>query len=152
PEDRMMRELADVHAFHALDLEARAELGRELAQKLGPAWRGEQPVAEEDALPVVHVASGVSCVVVPGGEFQMGLTERDLEEAAEHVDWTSEVADLAKQVAERARPVHTVRVRPFVCARRRLDVPQAVALSGGKLEIDSGTRAEAKELASALGL
>ena len=41
-------------------------------------------------------------VALPGGSFRMGLSEEDVEDASEFVDWTAGVAEWVDAMCERA--------------------------------------------------
>jgi formylglycine-generating enzyme required for sulfatase activity len=144
--------LEDVNAFHAATDAVRRQAAAALAQILGDPWVAEDPDPAEDSLPLLHRPTGLRFVAVPGGSFEMGLSDADLEEASEHVDWTAHVAATVLRLSSAARPVHPVHVRPFLCTRRLLDLPDVARLGAGRLETASPERAAARALAAALGL
>jgi formylglycine-generating enzyme required for sulfatase activity len=121
-------------------------------ERLGEGWAAEEPDRAEDCLPVRHRLTDLRFVAIPGGCFEMGLSEADLEEASAHVDWTAAVASMFRRLARSARPVHPVDVTPFLCARSLLDRPKVKELSHGRLDFDALPRAEARSLAHSLGL
>ena len=144
--------LEDVDRLRAADTGERRRATEELASRLGADWQAEEPSPAEDALPLLHTPTGLRFVAIPGGRFEMGLSEADMEEAAEHVDWTSTIAAIAEGFAKMARPVHPVEVRPFLASRTLLlDVGLIQRLSGGKIAYDSVSREEARELVRAAG-
>ena len=59
-------------------------------------------------------------VVVPGGHFEMGLTQADLDELSQYIDWTRRVRLITDGMRERATPTRQVVVAPFVVAERPL--------------------------------
>jgi formylglycine-generating enzyme required for sulfatase activity len=89
------------------------------------------------ALPLLHQKSGLVFLAVPGGEFQMGISEQDLLELSEFVDWDSTTAGMASALAEKARPVRRVRVEPFLCTRRLVTQADLVVQSQLGLSVPS---------------
>jgi formylglycine-generating enzyme required for sulfatase activity len=77
-----------------------------------PAWR--------------HVASGVVFRRVPGGTFQMGLSEAELAavRAIERDGGVEDTLEPFLAAVGNARPVREVRVEPFLMARHPLTVQQ----------------------------
>ena len=144
--------LRDADVLSRAGLDARAEASRGLAARLGGEWQAETPTRGEDALPLMHAPTAARFVAVPGGRFEMGITDADLEEAAEHFDWTSPVAALVDTLASHARPTRCVEVLPFLVQRTLLSDLQVIRrLSGDRVQTDSVSRAEALSLASAAG-
>jgi hypothetical protein len=144
--------LMDVDGLHAASVAERRGATAELSSRLGGDWRAEEPSLAEDALALLHLPTSVRFVAVPGGSFDMGLTDADLAEAAEHLDWTSWIAAAAAGFAKLARPVRRVEVRPFLASRTLLlDVPLIERLTGGTIAYDSVSREEARTLARAAG-
>lgn len=144
--------LSDAGGLRAAGAEDRRSAAGELAGLLGSAWAAEEPSLAEDALPLLHLPTGLRFVAVPGGRFDMGLTEEDLEEAADHVDWTSQTASTVAAFLQHARPVHPVEVRPFLVSRGLVtDVDLVRRLSGGRLASDCFSRDEARWLARSSG-
>ncbi|MFI6258287.1 formylglycine-generating enzyme family protein [Micromonospora zamorensis] len=77
-----------------------------------PAWR--------------HIPSGVVFREVPGGTFQMGLSEAELD-AVRAIERSGGVEDTIEPFltsARNAQPVREVRVEPFLLARHPLTVAQ----------------------------
>src|SRR4030095_11777438 len=97
------RLLESLDAFHAAGAKTRAAAGAELARALGSGWVAGRP-SRDDSLPLDHPATGVSFVAIPGGRFEMGLSEQDIEEASEYVDLTTPVARWLDRVTKNARP------------------------------------------------
>ena len=93
---------------------------------------------------VHHQPTGVCFVVVPGGTFEMGLSETDVDRAMALVDWTPEVARFVEQLKSRARPLREVLVEPFLCAVEPLLVPQVAAWTNGGHARDTFTAPDAE--------
>ncbi|WP_129347302.1 formylglycine-generating enzyme family protein [Sorangium cellulosum] len=143
--------LNDPLALHQAGVDDRRRAIDALVAQLGDAWLADQPALDEDSLPLVHRPTGLTFVAVPGGEFEMGLSDEDIEEASEHVDWTSPVARWIDNAAASARPVHRVNVRPFLCARALLDSARIHASADRPLDGESVQRSDALAVARALG-
>jgi formylglycine-generating enzyme required for sulfatase activity len=128
--------LRDVTEFSRLGIEERKSLARSIVAKLGEAWSAEEPSDDLDALPLRHQPTGLSFVVVPGGEFEMGLTEDDLAELRAYMgpEWTPEFAEHLEDQSADVRPVHRVRVNPFIVARAYLSAKEVERLSGGRFQ------------------
>lgn len=144
--------LRDLHQLRQANLEERRRALDALVEQLGHGWRAAPLDPDEDSLPLVHELTGLAFVAVPGGAFHMGLSDEDIEDASEHIDWTTPVARWVDRAAASARPVHPVRVRPFLCARSLLDGDQIATLSRGRLTGESVGRADALALARSVGL
>ncbi|MGK3971055.1 formylglycine-generating enzyme family protein [Sorangium sp. So ce118] len=144
--------LHELQRLHLAGIEERRRATEALVEQLGDGWHPGEPTLEEDSLAVVHQATGLAFVAVPGGEFGMGLSDEDIEEAAEHVDWTTSVARWIDRAAASARPVHRVKVRPFLCARALLDRDQLNTLSHGRLTGESVERSDALAFVRAVSL
>jgi formylglycine-generating enzyme required for sulfatase activity len=112
--------LTEFRRLAAAGVKERRHAASLLARSLGAEWDAATPVANEINLPLLHRPTGFAFVAIPGGRFDMGLSDQDLEEASEYIDWSAAIAQWTQAMARRARPVHRVRVRPFVCARRPL--------------------------------
>ncbi|XXX81734.1 hypothetical protein WMF30_23530 [Sorangium sp. So ce134] len=150
--DPWTRPLRDLRELRLAGPEERRRATEALAARLGDGWRAAEPAPDEDSLPLVHEPTGLAFAAVPGGALDMGLSDEDIEEASEHVDWTSPVARWVDRAAASARPVHRVEVRPFLCARALLDGGRLDELSRGRLAGDAVERADALALARSLGL
>jgi hypothetical protein len=109
--------LASFEAFCGLGAGQRRQLSVEVATALGKEL---EPAPElfgvKQLVAVRHRHFGITMLVVPGGSFEMGLSEADIEEASEHVDWSAGVQAFVARLQRAARPVRRVSVRPFLCA------------------------------------
>lgn len=91
---------------------------------------------------MVRHASGVDLVLVPGGSFDMGMSETEAKVFVASAR-TEEGRAIARDIVRAARPRHRVRVAPFLCARDPLS-------KGGELLLVSA--ADAARIAKARGL
>lgn len=107
-------------------------------------------VSAEDRL-LSHAPTGLTFVLIPGGRFEMGLTDKDIVEIHDELGDGFPVDDLIEAEKKRARPVHAVLVRPFVCGFAQLSSGDAQRLSAGRRSFDTFARGEASALASDLG-
>lgn len=147
-----LRILRTLELLRDADAVARRRAAAALVERLGGgAWRAEEPELDEDSLSVVHRPTAIDFLAVPGGSFEMGLTDEDIEEASEHIDWVSYVAKWISALSERARPVHAVRVRPFLVARTPLTRAQAERLGASGAGEPAFTREGAWRFARACG-
>lgn len=143
--------LEDLDAFSASGLGEREAALHELCERLGSAFSPGTPTLAEDSLPLRHLPTGLELVAVPGGEFEMGLTEEDLRALSYLVDWTAAIAEKADALRRELGPPRRVRVAPFVVARRLLPSPEvgAVETPGSPTATRSLVRTD---FSSALGL
>lgn len=142
----MIEILNELARFQAATLPERRRAQAALAEQLGSDFALTETTGDLDALPFVQVSSGIRFNAVPGGSFRMGLSDEDLADASDHIDWSSAVAKAVRTLSERARPLREVEVRPFLCSTALLSDVQLAALSSRQLRSDSFSRAEAREL------
>ena len=118
----MIPALRSLRAWRVASRPERDEAILEAARRLGRPFEVDQGFVGGYALGTLSRTDepGLTFVVVPGGRYSMGLSERDLEELAELVNWTRDVRLIVTQMKRRCRPVVAVRVRPFVTAERLL--------------------------------
>jgi len=101
----------------------------ELARALGKGWRALAPTGSFALPRVRHTKLGVTVVAVPGGTLQMGLSPLEQRELVRRVKGQGEEAvGHAKDVAHAARPMHAVRVDPFLCAETPVVAAQQAKL------------------------
>ncbi|MDI1443612.1 hypothetical protein [Polyangium sp. 6x1] len=125
--------LDDIDVFCASGLHEREAALHELCKHLGSDWSPGTPTLAEDSLPLRHRPTGLDFVAVPGGEFEMGLTEEDLRAASYFADWTAYIAEAADAIRKDLGPPRRVRVAPFLVARRLLSTRDR-----GSIEIPRG--------------
>ena len=139
-------ELEDISVFDACPREERVRIARAVASALGADFSpAAELVGSRGLCGLVHARTKMIFVAVPGGHFDMGLTEEDVESASEYVDFTRGVAQWIDALAERARPVRRVLVKPFVCAIELLSDEAISILSEGKITYRSFEAYEAKK-------
>lgn len=108
--------LAELETYRALSIDERLRLGQALARRLGGDFQAtEELIGDFGLLVLHHVPTQRQLAFIPGGAFEMGLRDADLDELAELVDWTPEVDARIAVMKRVARPVRRVRVRPFLC-------------------------------------
>jgi hypothetical protein len=125
--------LHDPEAWSRLATSERLICGESIARALDVGLRvGPDLVGDAGLVSLSHDHwPGLRFVVVPGGRLQMGLGEADLEELSEYIDWTRSVRLTTDAMLALATPVHTVEVRPFLVAERRLKRAEVEKLSAG---------------------
>ncbi len=88
--------------------------------------------------------SVITFLVVPGGEYEMGIRPDERDELAMviNADDSHDLDGDIDSLLTRSQPVHRVRVRPFLCAARALDVGQAQAFSAllAAMQVEQGRR------------
>ena len=110
--------LADLERFEASTPAERLTLASSVAEFAGLEFRpSSELVGRKQMVAVDHAPTGIRFILVPGGRFAMGLTERDLERVRCSTDFDSG-SILARIVAfeETCTPVHDVVVAPFLLA------------------------------------
>lgn len=128
----MWTELASLAHFERVSRNDRRRLAGALAARLGDAWSAADGSEDLDALPLIHQPTGLEFVAVPGGSFDMGLRDDDLAELAHHIDWTPEFEAWYLPETAPMRPVHRVRVSPFLVARAWLSHQEVDRVSAGR--------------------
>lgn len=133
----------------------RRELAHDVVRRLGKSWRVDTSDAT-DAAALIHVPTRLSFALVPGGTFQMGLSDTDLAAAAEYVDWESGTASYVSEHVAVARPVHAVHVLPFAMSRSLLTAKDVnrlskIGLPGDPRYNHALSRDEARAFARSLG-
>lgn len=142
-DDRVATLLCSPEAFEHAGAAARGRLASLVLERLGPGWSDARS-SEDAEIVLAHQASGLPFVVVPGGDFTMGLTDEDVERASELVDWLSGPSEYVEHLGASALPPHTVTVKPFLCART---IPRVNGAEPAYF-----TRDEARTRAAELGL
>lgn len=145
--------LEDIAKLCALDAAARGRIAEELAKKLGKGWSAATP-EPIDGLLLSHAPTKLTFVAVPGGAFDMGLTNADVEAVKKEIGWNSEIEGALATVRKETTPVRQVQVRPFLVARSTLPAKEVERLSKKKHSgkyVHVLLREEARDLARALG-
>ena len=129
--------VATCAAFQALSAPQREQVRLALAELLGDAFSVKSfGYGRLRFLSAWHRVWRVRFLLVPGGEFEMGLRDSDVDEASELVDWTRAVADTIEEAKRIARPVRLVRVAPFLCSVATLSVRRIKRVSEGTQALD----------------
>ncbi|HEY3818797.1 MAG TPA: hypothetical protein VGL81_16615 [Polyangiaceae bacterium] len=125
--------LADLSSFLALDPTQRLALAAPLAESLGTEFRALTALAGAGGmLAVEHIPSGVQLIAVPGGAFDMGLTEADKAEIRQCVDYDSgAIQSTLQRFEQTCSPVHRVAVSPFLLSVAHLKPDQVAKVSTG---------------------
>lgn len=114
----------------------------ELQHAVGSEFRIEPRESKLLAIPLVHVPTGLAFMLVPGGQFEMGLTESDLEELSHWIGFTKQFRAFLDMEFASAKPSHAVTVKPFLCSARVLTHEQLCSL-GYDVRTGAVTRPEA---------
>lgn len=122
--------LSSLDTLCASSLSERQVALEELCHRLGGDWAAGTVTLEEDSLPLRHLPTGLEFLAIPGGEFEMGLTEEDLKAESEFVDWTSGMSRDLEDKRKRA-PVFRCAVRPFLTGRALLEPAMIQRLTKG---------------------
>lgn len=122
--------LADVEVYFSLSQEERRELLVAMARALGPAWT--LPHSDTSFESLGHQPTGVAFAIVPGGAFDMGLTEADEWAVKEGLGWDPEISDTLADARPRVSPSHRVHVSAFLVARDPLTHSDVERLSAGR--------------------
>lgn len=113
-----------------------AGLAESLALALGKGWKPGPPAGSWQLPSVRSVKLGVSLVAIPGGTFEMGLSLEEHAELKKRVKGRGAEASVhVRELAKLARPVHRVKVGPFLCATTPL---RALHMKKLGLEAESG--------------
>lgn len=118
--------------------QARWDAAWQLAHHLGPQWvvdeapgtgissQGDGHETEDgplDALPLRHQPTGLTFLAVPGGEYHMGITDKDVETIRDYgVSGLGPGEPSFDQIMGYGRPVRPVRVLPFLWSRTLIAV------------------------------
>ncbi|WP_437972189.1 hypothetical protein WMF04_24115 [Sorangium sp. So ce260] len=151
----MPSNLAALRTFHEYDQlapAARLALVRPLADALNHDFEPHSRLVGARALCAVrHRSTKLVFAAVPGGLFDMGLTDADIEHASEYVDWTAPVQQFIGRLERVSRPVHRVAVRPFVCATTPVDKKHLDTICEGGFTSDTFDAQEARNFVAELG-
>jgi hypothetical protein len=110
---------------------------------------GADYVASGDCLQ--HRPTGLSFVVVPGGDMVLGLSEADRLRAREWLPDDETLAEALDELARSAGPPTRVEVRPFLVTTLPLSTAELTRLSGGEVAFDTPVWNESRALAASHG-
>lgn len=142
--------LASLDQYRSLDSSVRLELAFNLAEQLGEDWEAHDFVGDAELATLRHLPTNMLFVAIPGGSFEMGLSDADLEEARRYID-DQYVEHHLKLEGDWARPVHTVSVAPFLLGMDITMPKQVRVLSDGAFRGESFVPAKALEFAQVVG-
>jgi hypothetical protein len=108
--------LATLEGFMSATAERRAAATKLILSGLGGEFTSAEPVGTAAFLAFRHRATGLTLAAIPGGAFDMGMSDEALEDASEYVDFGYSTAEWVKQYQPMALPVHRVTVKPFLIA------------------------------------
>lgn len=134
-------DLVSVEAFRRTNDAARVRLTDQLAESLGDPYAPlRERFGELGLVGVEHAESGTRFVAIPGGTFQMGFSDAD-EAALDRFVHPGDPMrqDLVEAMRRHGRPVHSVRVPAFLCAKEPVTHGQALR-SIGHLRIPGALR------------
>jgi formylglycine-generating enzyme required for sulfatase activity len=109
-----VRALTALAAIAAASAGERATVAKDLVSHLGGDWATDDGAG--DGIGLWHLPTDLPFVAVPGGEFQMGITDADLAAVATYDSVEPDDPTLQLLMAY-GRPVRTVRVLPFLVSR-----------------------------------
>ena len=142
--------LEDIELFRKASRAERAQLREQLLKRIPfvpDVW-----IEGEESIPLIHVSTGIPCIVVPGGHYNMGLSEEDIEELSDVVEFSSGVIGFIKRQTQMARPVRSVAVRPFICSRESVKPALLTKIFGQQIHNDELTRQEVLRIMQATSL
>ena len=132
--------IADVVRLSSLGPEERGRLVQRIADRLGADWKPGEASSAPLGLPLVHGPTGLAFSAIAGGTFDMGLTEVDLAEARTYFEWGEEFTKIFERGTTEQRPVHRVRVRPFLFGTSPLEGEEVVRFSQGLVSAPGDAR------------
>jgi len=108
--------LRDAERLFGASPSLRAQAASSVVEALEGAF---EPLALERML-LRHSSTGLPFVIVPGGTFSMGLTERDIAEVHSNFEIASPLCEWLERAVRCASRTRTVEVAPFLCAAEPL--------------------------------
>ncbi len=111
----MQMPLSELREIHRFDGAEHARLALAVRASLGPDW-ATTTATSADSLPLIHLPTQLTFLVIPGGTFEMSLTQADIEELQRHVPWDANGVSAIKHGCADVSPPHPVTVAPFLLA------------------------------------
>lgn len=112
-------ELASLKVWSKLEAAQKTKTAKSLAKSLGEGFTFVDLVGAHGLMLFQHTALKLHFIAIPGGKYSMGLTDDEKKEltrlAKKHGN--EEAKFFARDIAETARPVHEVKLPPFLCAQ-----------------------------------
>ncbi|MDX9720310.1 MAG: hypothetical protein RBU37_06165 [Myxococcota bacterium] len=127
--------LVSLPRWQSLDDGSRATVLQQLLATLGNDYTlGSLRSPTAGLATIVHVPTGVELVLVPGGYLTMGTGIDDAFAIYRMLD--REDQEEMKGAFAQTRPVHVVRVKPFLLASRSVDPAVAIKASGKRAQAE----------------
>jgi len=139
--------LRDAERLFGASPSLRAQAASSVVEALEGAF---EPLALERML-LRHSSTGLPFVIVPGGTFSMGLTERDIAEVHSNFEIASPLCEWLERAVRCASPTRTVEVAPFLCAAAPLATDDVARLTSTASEGDTFCHEQARALVAELG-
>jgi formylglycine-generating enzyme required for sulfatase activity len=143
--------LDDANTYLSLPPQEKRSLALELARALGAGWAA----GDGDVPSLLNQPTGVEFVIVPGGAFDMGLTESDVWAVKESLGWEPDISETLSDAQAQVSPSRRVRVPAFLAARDPLGHTDVERLTAGRhagIYAYELARTEALSLAREVGL
>lgn len=123
----LWHELASLKVWSKLGTSQKNKIARLLAKSLGEEFAFVDLAGAHELMRFQHTALKLRFIAIPGGKFSMGLSDEEKKEltrlAKKHGN--EEAKFFARDIAETARPAHTVKLPPFLCAQTPVTGAQA---------------------------
>ena len=120
-------ELASLKVWSKLEVAQKTKTAKLLAKSLGENFAFTDLVGEHQLMRFKHTALKLHFIAIPGGKYSMGLSDDEKKEltrlAKKHGN--EEAKFFARDIAETARPMHEVKLPPFLCAQAPITNTQA---------------------------
>ena len=112
-------ELATLKVWSKLEASQKNKVAKSLAKSLGEDFSFVDLVGVHQLARFQNAKLKLHFIAIPGGKYSMGLTDDEKNEltrlAKKH--GIEEAKYFARDIAETARPAHTVKLPPFLCAQ-----------------------------------
>jgi formylglycine-generating enzyme required for sulfatase activity len=122
--------ITSLEGWRALTDEARRAYAGDLARALGEGYAEVGLSGSERLASVLHEATGIRFVAVPGGTFEMGMRDEEVDEVVRLYAQHDRADEARDGVTWASRPVVRVSVRPFLCAKDLVSGALDARLSG----------------------
>ena len=128
-----MKEL-NIENFIKLSEAEKKSLAKSICEKLGDDWQTTKTPKNVDTFFLIYKPYNITFAFIPGGKFIMGITESDIKEAKNYIEWTDSVEEIVADKIQQASPVRTMTVTPFLCAVEPMENEDLEALMERELE------------------
>lgn len=120
-------ELASLKVWSKLGASQKTKVAKSLAKSLGEGFTFVDLVSTHELMRFQHTALKLHFIAIPGGKYSIGLSDDEKKEltrlAKKH--GIEEARYFARDISESARPAHTVKLPPFLCAQAPITGAQA---------------------------